>query len=197
MIAYLEGEVLWQENEVCVVRTASGVGYVVTPTARAWRLLQASPVALPVATVVREDAILLFGCASWEERQAFFQLVGTPGLGPKTALAILGVFEPAELAAAIAREDAVALTRVPGIGPKSARRLLVDLKGRISVLDTRPSGGSLPAGTLVSDAVAALISLGYRAEEASEAVQAVLKVEPEADVAQTVRLALRRFAQRL
>lgn len=194
MIAYLEGEVLWRDAETCVVRTSAGVGYVLTPTARAWRLVQASPVALPVATVVREDAVLLFGCASWEERQTFFQLVGTPGLGPKTALAVLGVFEPADLAAVVAREDAAALTRVPGIGPKTARRLLVDLKGRVS-LPAAPALGAGP-GDAFADAVAALMGLGYGADEAADAVRAALEAAPGADVAQTVRLALRRFAKR-
>lgn len=191
MIAWIEGDVVWRDGEVCVVRTVAGVGYVITPSARAWRLVGAQRAALPVATVMREDATLLFGCASWEERQTFLQLVAVPGLGPKTALAMLGVFDPAGLAAAVAREDVAALTRVPGIGPKTARRLLVDLKGRVRL----PAAAVPEGGSVFSDSVAALVSLGYGEDEASEAVRAVLATDPETDVSQTVRQALRRFVK--
>ncbi|MEJ5243494.1 MAG: Holliday junction branch migration protein RuvA, partial [Desulfomicrobiaceae bacterium] len=149
--------------------------------------------ALPVATVMREDATLLVGCASWEERHTFLQLVAVPGLGPKTALAMLGVFDPAGLAAAVAREDVTALTRVPGIGPKTARRLLVDLKGRVRL---PAAAAAVPdASSAFADSVAALVSLGYGEDEAAAAVRAVLAADPEADVSQTVRQALRRFVK--
>jgi len=190
MIAWLEGQVVWQDGETCVIRTAAGVGYWVTPTVRAWRLLASPEVALPVALVVREDALLLYGFASWHERQAFVDLVAVPGLGPKTALAVLGVFEPGELAAAVAREDIQALVRVPGIGPKTARRLLLDLKGRLAWEEPPPAASG---SNVFADSVAALTSLGYSADEAASAVRSALEAHPDADVPVIVRHALRRF----
>ncbi|MDP3430739.1 MAG: Holliday junction branch migration protein RuvA, partial [Desulfomicrobium sp.] len=133
MIAYLEGTALRRDEESCVLLTAGGVGYQLHQTTDGLASLPGvgDTARLFVHTLVREDALILFAFASWEERQAFVILLGAPKLGPKTALAMLGCYSPAELAACIAKEDVAALTRVPGIGAKTAKRLLLDLKDKL------------------------------------------------------------------
>lgn len=196
MIAYLEGTVLRRDEESCVLLTATGVGYRILLHAAGLNALPGTgePVQLHVHTLVREDALLLFGFASWEERQAFGTLLGAPKLGPKTALAILGCYAPGELAALIAREDASALTRVPGIGAKTAKRLLLDLKDKLHATKTLGSSVQAPPASPMADCTAALLSLGYARHEVDETVRAVFEREPDLDAGSAIRQALKIFA---
>lgn len=135
--------------------------------------------------VVREDAHILYGFASLEERAAFRQLIRISGVGPRTALSVLSGLSVGDLADAVALQDAAKLTTVPGIGKKTAERLLLELKGKISGAGKTPSSGG-------SDVVNALIGLGYNEKEA---LQAVKNLSPGLGVAEGIRAALKSLAK--
>lgn len=196
MIAYLEGTVLHRDEESCVVLTSGGVGYRVLLTVSGLADLAGTgeAVRLFVYTLVREDALTLYGFASWEERQTFATLLGAPKLGPRTALAMLGCFSPGELAACIATEDVPSLTRIPGIGAKTAKRLVLDLKDKLVAPMSVLPGRVAPPVSAVADCAAALLSLGYGRHEVDEVVRIVFETEPDLDAGSAIRRALKIFA---
>lgn len=196
MIAYIEGTLLSLELDSCVLLTRGGVGYEVFLSTRSRAALPApgEEVRLFTYTLVREDALTLFGFVSREERGTFGILLGVPKLGPKTALALLGVFSPQELAACVAREDAHGLARTPGIGLKTAKRLVLDLKDKLSGQNTAMSAlPDIPASAR-DDALAALLSLGYARQEAEDALKRVFEETPDLDTGGAIRRALKHFA---
>ena len=136
--------------------------------------------------VVREDAQVLFGFLTHDERSTFRQLVKISGVGPRTALSILSGLSVAELAQAVSRQESGRLVKVPGIGKKTAERLLLELKGKLG-----PDLG-LPAATVASDAqadiVQALLALGYNEREAAAALKAL---PPDVAVSDGIKLALK------
>lgn len=196
MIAYLEGTVLHRDEESCVVLTAGGVGYRVLLGVSGLAGLPGTGdmVRLFVHTLVREDALTLYGFASWEERRAFATLLGAPKLGPRTALAMLGCYAPGELAECIAREDVASLTRIPGIGAKTAKRLMLDLKDKLVAPLSVASGRVAPPVSAAADCAAALASLGYARHEVDEVVRVVFETEPDLDTGSAIRRALKIFA---
>ena len=198
MIAYLEGTVLRRDAEACILLTSGGVGYQVHMTVGGLASLPGAgdTARLFVHTLVREDALVLYGFGTWEEREAFETLLAAPKLGPRTALAMLGCYGPSELATCIAREDVAALTRVPGIGAKTAKRLLLDLKDKLVASAPLSSGRTAPAVTAESDCAAALVSLGYGRHEVDEVVRKVFDTEPDLDAGSAIRQALKIFAAR-
>ncbi len=174
MIALLTGRVDSLDAGACIV-DVGGVGYLVQASTRTLAALPRPPAhaRVLVETVVREDAILLYGFADSSERDWFRLLVTVQGVGAKVALAILSALSPRDLVGAIAGTDRAALTRVAGVGPKLAVRLLTELRDRAGAM---PSGSGLPApqappGSLAGDALSALANLGYRRAEALPAVE--------------------------
>ena len=137
--------------------------------------------------VVREDAHNLYGFATGEERSAFRQLIRISGVGARTALAVLSGMSVGELAQCVALQDAARLTKVPGIGKKTAERLLLELKGRISEAAVSTAGGG------ASDVVQALVALGYNDKEALAAVK---NVPPDTPLADAIRAALKNLVRR-
>ena len=124
--------------------------------------------------VVREDAHVLFAFATDEERRLFRSLIKVSGVGPKIALALLSGISVSAFADCVAREDVSALTRVPGVGRKTAERLIVEMRDRLSAPDTAagmPAPGT--ATTPESEAYGALVALGYRPAEATRLLKAV------------------------
>jgi Holliday junction DNA helicase RuvA len=198
MIAYLEGTVLHRDEESCVVLTSGGVGYRVflTVSGLAGLVGAGGTIRLFVHTLVREDALILYGFASWEERQTFETLLGAPKLGPRTALAMLGCYAPGELAACIATEDVASLTRIPGIGAKTAKRLLLDLKDKLVASVSILPGRIAPPVSAAADCAAALISLGYGRHEVDDVVRVVFEADPELDAGSAIRQALKIFASK-
>lgn len=198
MIAYLEGTVLHRDEESCVVLTSGGVGYRVFLTVSGLAGLAGAgeTIRLFVHTLVREDALTLYGFGSWEERQTFETLLGAPKLGPRTALAMLGCYTPGELAACIAAEDVASLTRIPGIGAKTAKRLLLDLKDKLVASISVLPGRVAPPISAAADCAAALVSLGYGRHEADEVVRAVFEADPGLDTGSAIRRALKIFASK-
>ena len=181
-----------------------GVGYrVMVPGGALVRFGElGAQVFVHVHTHVREDAIVLYGFAAREERACFELLIGTHGVGPAVALALLSVHSPAALRRAVAMEDSDALCLVPGIGKKTASRLLVELKSRLDLdldLDEPAlavvggTGGAMPASAAArQDVRAALVGLGYGHEEVRDAL-AVLPADGAAP--DLLRVALRQLAR--
>lgn len=199
MIAFLAGALHTATDRGCILVTPGGVGYEVALTTRGRAELPAKGAALSlvVRTIVREDAIELFGFSSLEERAAFDTLLTISKLGPKTALAILSIFSPEDLRSLVLREDVEALTMVPGIGKKSAQRIFVELKYKLEPGQAAATVPDLPgaAASVFRDALAGLTNLGYEEREARSALEEILAAEPDLDVAAALRAALKRFAR--
>lgn len=184
-----------------VLVEVGGVGYrTVVPTAPAAGLGPlGSPVFLHIHTHVREDAIVLYGFPTREERTCFEALIGAHGVGPAVALALLSVHSPAGLRRAVHAEDLDALMLVPGIGRKTAARLVVELKSRLDLdgddADLVVVGGSGrgadPASGTRADVRTALSALGYGADEIRHAMASLPE---EGSTEDHLRLALRGLA---
>ena len=139
--------------------------------------------------VVREDAQLLFGFLTHDERSTFRQLVKISGIGPRLALSILSGLSVNELAQAITRQDSARLVKVPGIGKKTAERLLLELKGKLGDAIAAPAS---IAGNAQGDILQALLALGYSDREAAAALKAL---PPDVGVSDGIKLALRALAK--
>ncbi len=181
MIGRLTG-VLLEKQPPHIVLDVQGVGYELDAPMSTFYLLPAlgERVTLHTHMVVREDAQLLYAFADKRGRELFRELIRLNGVGPKLALALMSGMDVDELVMAVQHQDVSALVRVPGVGKKTAERLLIELRDRFKAWEASP--GSLPlvtgATTTASakpsaDAVSALISLGYKPQEASKAVSAV------------------------
>lgn len=163
-----------------------GIGYEVdVPMSTFYNLPAAGePVTLHTHLVVREDAHVLYGFATLEERGVFRQLIRISGVGARTALAVLSGLSVGDLAQAVALQEAQTLTKIPGIGKKTAERLLLELKGKLA--DAKPSASGS------GDVVNALIGLGYSDKEALAAVKGL----PQGiGVAEGIRAALKTLAK--
>ena len=182
MIATLSGKLKLREPGRLIIATG-GVGYeVFVPLITYYRMPSVgAEVELEIRQVVREDALLLYGFASSAEKQAFDLLMGIQHVGPKLALAILSVLAPKDLVAAISHEDVERIDAVPGVGAKVAERIVRELRDKIGGLnltaavrtDGASTNGHVPGGSMIDDAVSALINLGYKPAEAKRAVDAV------------------------
>lgn len=183
MISFVRGE-LAEIIENIVVVDNNGIGYNVEVPMSVLSSLPAigSQVKLYTYLNVREDAMKLFGFMSRDDLNIFKLLIGVSGIGPKGALAILSTMTPNDLRVAVMSDDAKAISKAPGIGLKTAQKLIIEAKGKISMPDYMDEGASV-TGDLAkvstdadprSEAIAALVTLGY---SNSEAVIAVKKVE--------------------
>ena len=178
MIGRLRG-ILLEKHPPGLLVEAGGVGYELeAPMTTFYRLpAVGEEVLLHTHLVVREDAQLLYGFSSREDRALFRELIRISGVGAKMALAILSGMSAEDFARCVREGDAGALTRLPGIGKKTAQRLLVEMRDRLAG-EVGPAGAPLPAaapapGDPLADAVSALVSLGYKPQEASRLVRAV------------------------
>ena len=171
MIGRLTG-ILVEKNPPQLLLDVQGVGYEVDVPMSTFYNLPATGerVALFTHLVVREDAHLLFGFGTEQERRAFRQLLKISGIGARTALAVLSGLSVTELAQAVTRQDTGRLTKIPGIGKKTAERLLLELKDKLGADVTTVVGIHRPAPAM-SDVLNALLSLGYSDKEAVAAVK--------------------------
>lgn len=177
-----------------VLVEVGGVGYRAVIPANATQTRPGESVFLHVHTHVREDAIVLYGFTTREERVCFEALIGAHGVGPAVALSLLSVHSPAGLRKAVATDDAEALTLVPGIGPKTATRLIVELKSRLDTDLDGPIAEPVTAGgpgSARAEVRTALASLGYAADEIRHAMSGLPE---EGSVEDHLRLALRELA---
>ncbi|MFC2564469.1 MAG: Holliday junction branch migration protein RuvA [Neisseria sp.] len=188
MIGRLKG-ILVEKNPPQAVIDVNGVGYEVDVSMQTFYRLPATGEAVQLYTqlVVREDAHLLFGFATADERATFRQLVKVSGIGAKTALGILSAMSADELAQAVAEEDVKRLSSAPGIGKKTAERMVLELRGKlVSAVSDGPA--ALSAADETDDIVSTLLALGYSEREAKAAVKGLPKGT---DVGEGVRLALK------
>ncbi|MGP0172164.1 Holliday junction branch migration protein RuvA [Pseudomonas sp. NCHU5208] len=182
MIGRLRGT-LAEKQPPHLLLDVNGVGYELeVPMTTLYRLpAVGQPVTLHTHQVVREDAHLLYGFFEKRERELFRELIRLNGVGPKLALALMSGLEVDELVRCVQAQDTAALVKVPGVGKKTAERLLVELKDRFKAWESIPAIAPLvvepqlaqAVSSAENDAVSALISLGYKPQEASRAVAAV------------------------
>jgi len=199
MIAYIEGRLLETTESACVLATAGGVGYEIflTKPFIAGLPEKGALVAVYTCTIVREDALELYGFATWDERQTFELLLSITRLGPKTSLAILSAYAPDELRQIVAEEKVYALERVSGIGKKTAQHVFLELKYKLKPQragHTLPQ--SAPGNAVFRDALAGLVNLGYDENEVRPALEATLKEDPDLDVSQALRQVLKAIARK-
>ncbi|MCF5226930.1 Holliday junction branch migration protein RuvA [Pseudomonas syringae] len=199
MIGRLRGAIA-EKQPPHLVLDVNGVGYELeVPMTTLYRLPHVGEtVTLHTHLVVREDAHLLYGFYEKRERELFRELIRLNGVGPKLALALMSGLEVDELVRCVQAQDTSALTRIPGVGKKTAERLLVELKDRFKAWESLPGTFTLvsngpnhedPVASAESDAVSALISLGYKPQEASKAVSAIK--EKDLSSADLIRRALK------
>ena len=197
MYAFIEGKVCEKAGGILVLE-AGGVGYMLSCS---MTTLQAAPqmgetMRCYTWLSVREDAMELFGFATKEEKAMFTLLTGVSGVGPKMALGLLGAMALHDLNMAIMMDDVSALSRAPGIGKKTAQRIALELKDKISTADvqsTAADSGKRVAAAAPADGLAealeALMALGYSSDEARRGLNAVKDKSDKAD--ELIRLALR------
>ena len=200
MIAYIEGRLAEVWGNACLVVTEGGVGYEVALPAHTLAALpgKGGSVALYTSLAVREDALELFGFASFEERQTFEVLVSISKVGARTALAILSIFRPDDLRRLVLEDDVLALTRVSGIGKKTAQHVFLELKYKLKVEDTPQAAALLVGGqpgSVFRDVLGGLANLGYAEEECAPLVKKLLHEEPDLDVTGALRAALKALAR--
>jgi Holliday junction DNA helicase RuvA len=190
MIALLTGLVASLDEAGCVI-DVGGVGYLVQASTRTLSALPRPPslARVLVETIVREDAILLFGFAEAAERDWFRLLVTVQGVGAKVALGILSAMSPRDLVTAIGAGDRAFLTRAPGVGPKLAVRLLTELRdkaGGMPTGDQAQAAAQVAPGGVAADAISALANLGYRRVEAAPVVERIMAASGEGVTLDTV-----------
>jgi len=190
MIGKLTGT-LSDKNPPQVLVDCNGVGYEVhVPMSTFYNLPElGGKISLLTHFVVREDAQILYGFASAQEREAFRQLIKISGVGPRTALSVLSGMSVAELAQAVTLQEAGRLVKVPGIGKKTAERLLLELKGKLG-----PDIGfsASVANAAQADILQALLALGYSDKEAAIALKAL---PGEVGVSEGIKLALKALSK--
>ncbi len=189
MIGRLRGTV----DEVAdgrILLDVGGVGYEIVMNPKGIAALPGRGEAVVVHTHlhVRDDAMVVFGFPTAGERDLFRILLGASGVGPKVAMAILGVFSPDAFIEAVASEDADALTQVPGVGKRGAQKIILDLKPKVADLEAEVLEGSSTAAQLRE----ALEGLGYTAAEIRRVTPTV---DPSAPIADQIRQALRELAR--
>ena len=197
MYAFIEGKVA-EKHQGELVLSAGGVGYLLLCSATTLAAAPQKGETFRCYTVlsVREDAMELFGFATREERDMYRKIVSVSGVGPRTALGVLGAMPMRDLSLAIVSGDVTALCRAPGIGKKTAQRIVLELKDKIGeseLLASSPGASSraAPAQDIgpEQEAIEALLALGYSSQEAT---RAILSVRDQAeDSGGLIRLALR------
>ena len=198
MYAYLDGTVAEKKQNELIL-DVMGVGWQLSCSMNTLQNVPPIGERVKVYTLllVREDAMELFGFYCREEKQMFIRLTSVSGIGPRTAMGILSSMPLRDLQLAILTGDITALSRAPGVGKKTAQRIALELKERVSPEEMAASGVTVTVDSAVpedgvSEAIMALQSLGYSASEAAKAVSAVKGQSAQAD--ELIRLALRSMA---
>lgn len=177
MIGWLSGQVVDRHNPGKLVVDVNGVGYDVETSLPTFFQVEAQDgrVGLHIHTIVREDALLLYGFLDKQERALFRSLIKVNGVGPKMAIAILSSISPDEFIQCIHQQNTTLLTKLPGIGKKTAERLVVEMKDSLLQLpQSAKQQERHPVGVREQDeAIKALESLGYKPQEAIKAINKI------------------------
>lgn len=198
MIEYIKGE-LTEITPALAVIECNGVGYGVNVSLNTYSAIQGKKdVKLYIYEAIREDAYVLYGFASKQERELFLLLITVSGIGGNTARMILSALSPSELCNVISSGNEKLLKTVKGIGLKTAQRIIVELKDKIVTIGV---DSAMPVSTVVSsvqteiyeEAVSALTMLGFAQAPSQKVVASILKEEPDAAVEKVIKLALKRL----
>lgn len=198
MIEYIKGE-LTEITPAMAVIECNGLGYGINVSLNTYSAIQGKKeVKLYIYESIREDAYILYGFATKQERELFLLLISVSGIGGNTARMILSALTPSELCNVISSGNDKLLKTVKGIGLKTAQRIIVDLKDKISTTDIGTSTTSAPISItanneIYEEAIAALTMLGFAQAPSQKVVTAILKEEPDAAVEKVIKLALKRL----
>ncbi len=176
MIAWLSGQIIDNQQPGKLVLDVNGVGYDIETSLNTFFQVEhnKAKVNLHIHTVVREDALLLYGFLDKEERSLFRSLIKVNGIGPKSAITILSSISPAEFIQCIQQENAALLTKLPGIGKKTAERLVVEMRDSMKQLSAGTTNLFSSAVVRSQDeAISALEALGYKVQEANKVISKI------------------------
>ena len=202
MYAYIKG-ILAEITEDAIIVENQGIGYEIAVPGQVFDYLPSVGEEVKIYTYhyVREDAILLYGFLTKEDVRIFKMLIGVSGIGPKGALAILSVLSTDDLRFAILGDDAKAIAKAPGVGAKTAQRVIIELKDKLSLEDAfeqklanQAQKAELnPAVGVKNEAILALTSLGYSQSEALKVLQGT-EISPDDQVEDVLKMALKQMA---
>ena len=202
MYAYIKG-ILAEITEDAIIVENQGIGYEIAVPGQVFDYLPSVGEEVKIYTYhyVREDAILLYGFLTKEDVRIFKMLIGVSGIGPKGALAILSVLSTDDLRFAILGDDAKAIAKAPGVGAKTAQRVIIELKDKLSLEDAfeqklanQAQKAELnPAVGVKNEAILALTSLGYSQSEALKVLQGI-EISPDDQVEDVLKIALKQMA---
>ncbi len=202
MFYYLKGELAYADYSTCVI-DCGGVGYKLTVSSFTSDPLISKlgkQVLLYTHLSVREDGVELYGFGSTEERECFNNLTSVSGVGPKVAMSILSTLSPEKLALAICTDDAKAISKAPGIGAKSAQRIILELKDKMSksmlsynteTTSKSTASPTVTGGSNIAEATEALMVLGY---DKSTVLAALKNVDTSLDVSDIIKTVLKKLA---
>jgi Holliday junction DNA helicase RuvA len=193
MIAFLEGEII-EKTPTYIVISCNGVGYLVNISLNTYEYLPPSGKAkLHTLLIIREDAHVLYGFASQDEKLVFEQLISVSGVGAATARMMLSSLKPDELRIAIAEANLSAIKAIKGVGQKTAERIIVDLKDKIGKISGSNTGNSLFGNNKIKEeALSALVMLGFVKNQAEKAIEKSLKMQVEfTSVEELIKLTLK------
>ncbi len=192
MIGFLHG-ILLEKDAPNLMVEVSGIGYEIQMAMSGFVHLPSlgKEVALYIHLATREDGDFLYGFINKEQRALFRSLIKISGVGPKIALAILSAMEPNVFARYLANNDAAALEHIPGIGAKTAKRLVMEMKDKVADWEKAGMNIDVAAGSSISDALGALVALGYKPHEARHALSELQDRDLSSE--ELVRLALKKI----
>jgi|TARA_B110000259_G_scaffold167759_1_gene196325 Holliday junction DNA helicase RuvA len=192
MIEYLKGRLI-EKNPVFAVLECSGIGYHVSISVNTYESMGTEELTkLFIHEVIREDSRSLFGFAQASERVLFRHLISVSGVGANTARVILSSYKPSDIHAAIINDNSDLLKSIKGIGAKTALRVIIDLKDKIQKEEPQLEISSLSDNTLKSEALSALLALGFDRNRSTKVLQKVYaKTEEGAGVEQVIKEALK------
>lgn len=199
MIEYIKGK-LDEATPALAVVDCNGVGYGINISLNTYSAIQGKKdIKLYIYEAIREDAYVLYGFATKEERELFLLLISVSGIGGNTARMILSALSPSELCNVISSGNEKLLKTVKGIGLRTAQRIIVDLKDKIATVNM-PAAGDMGTSAIAAanseiyeEAVAALTMLGFAAAPSQKVTNAILQEEPDAPVERVIKLALKRL----
>jgi len=193
MIAYLNGKI-FSLSPTGVILDVQGVGYDVHISVPTYEKLNGKETAsLFIFTSVKEDSISLYGFSEREEKNIFELLISVNGIGPKSAMTILSGIQPNDLRNAIESADISRLTAMPGVGKKTAERIVLELRGKLTDSVISPAGAA-PVRGVRSEAILALTTLGYNRSIAEKVTKEIAEVSPAATLEEMIKQALRKLS---
>ena len=192
MIEYIKGDVM-ELSPARMILECNGTGYEIHISLTTFDTFRNQPHGIIyIHEIIREDAHLLYGFATKEEREMFLLLMSVSGVGANTARTILSSLPPAELIQVIASGDEKSLVMIKGIGSKTAQRIIVDLKNKVKPVEGRTTQTTASGRSVVAEeAVAALVMLGFQKAASQKAVEMILKKSTETKVEQIIKTALK------